>query len=899
MRGREGSFRSRSIIVLFLLVSLLTISASSQTASGPIIFTVAGGGLIGGVPATTTGIGSAAGIAADRNGNLYLADSANYVIRRVDPNGIMMTVAGNGRRAVPVDLTGSAIGNPSGVGDGGLAVNAEFSFPSDIAVDGSGNLFINDFGSLIRKIDINGIISSIAGTGISGFSGDGGPATSAQINAFGIAVDSVGNLYISDGGTRIRKVASNGTIITVAGTGVSGFTGDGGPATLAQIAASSIAVDGGGNIFMVAGTSVNICCSLVRKVNASGVISTVAGNGTLGFSGDGGPATSAQISALQIAADTVGNLLLVDGFFGTRVRKINTQGIITTVAGTGTAGFTGDRGPASAAQIDARAIATNGTGDFSITQTPEGTFIRRVSAAGIITTVAGNGTLGFNGDSKPALSAELDGPSGLATDTSGNLYIGDFNDYRIRKVDAAGVVTTIAGNGTIGLCTAACPGDGGPATSASMNSPYGIVLDSSGNLYFADAFNGRVRKVDVGGAIHTVAGGGTLGLGDGGPATSAQLSEPLAVALDANGNLYIGDVGDFRVRKVNTAGIINTVAGNGTSGFSGDGGAATSAQLSIPTGLAVDSTGNVYIGDGTRVRKIDSLGTISTFAGNGIPGFSGDGGPATSAELGAVDGLSLDKAGNLYISDGNNRIRKVDTQSVITTFAGSGILGFSGDGGFAAGAEFSRNGALTTDISGNIYVGDVFNYRVREITASAFSFAATAPSITISAPGGTASAGLAFTPAAHFNGTVNLVCSVVFTGPGAPNLPPTCSVTPNPVNLAAPSNSSATLTITTTAPQAALLIVKMTSKTLAELSASVFFGLVAIVVLPCRVRRYRIVFSLSLLTALVFSAIGCGGGNGTTPKQTTPGTTAGTYSVTVTAKSGAFSNSVVVPVTVQ
>jgi sugar lactone lactonase YvrE len=809
MRGTDDSFRSRSIIVLSLaLVLLVTIPASSQTTSGPIIFTVAGGGLIGGVPATTAGIGSAAGVAVDRNGNLYIADSANYVIRRVDPIGIMTTVAGNGRRALPVDLTGSAIGSPSGVGDGGLALNAEFSFPGDIAIDGSGNLFINDFGSLIRKVDINGIISSVAGTGISGFSGDGGPATSAQINAFGIAVDSVGNLYISDGGTRIRKVASNGTIITFAGTGVSGFTGDGGPATSAQIAASSIAVDGGGNIFMVAGTSVNICCSLVRKVNVSGVISTVAGTGTLGFSGDGGPATSAQISTLQITADSVGNLLLVDGFFGTRVRKINTQGIITTVAGTGTAGFTGDGGPANVAQIDARIIATNGTGDFSFTQTPEGTFIRRVSATGIITTVAGNGTLGFNGDSKPAISAELDGPSGLAADTSGNLYIGDFNDYRIRKVDAAGVVTTIAGNGTIGPCTTTCPGDGGQATSASMNSPYGIVLDSSGNLYFADAFNGRVRKVDIGGVIHTVAGGGTLGLGDGGPATSAQFSEPFAVALDASGNLYIGDFGDFRVRKVNTAGIINTVAGNGTAGFSGDGGAATSAQISILTGLAVDSAGNLYIGDGTRVRKVDSLGTISTFAGNGMPGFSGDGGPATSAELGAVDGLSFDKAGNLYISDGNNRIRKVDTRGVITTFAGSGTLGFSGDGGPAANAQFARNGALATDSSSNIYLGDVFNYRVREITASAFTFAATAPSITISVPGGTGSAGLAFTPAAHFSGTVNLTCSLVFTGPGAPNLPPICSVTPNPVNLAAPSNSSATLTITTTAPQAALLIVE-------------------------------------------------------------------------------------------
>jgi sugar lactone lactonase YvrE len=895
MWGSKGSLRSRSNIVLYLsLVLLLKMPASSQTASGPIIFTVAGGGLTAGIPATSTGIGSGDSLASDRTGNLYIADSANYVIHKVDPNGILTTVAGNGRSGLTIDLFGDGLGNPGKIGDGGPAINAEFSFPSNIAEDNNGNLYIDDFEALIRKVDASGVITTVAGTGVSGFSGDGGPATSAQINAFGIAVDGSGNLYISDGGSRIRKITIDGIINTVAGNGTLGFSGDDGPATSAQINAFGIAADSSGNIYITDASS------RIRKVNSSGVIATIAGNGMAGFSGDGGPATSAQINVFDsVAVDAAGNLFLPDGF--NRVRKVSASGVINTVAGNGTTGSTGDGGPATSAAVNARRVATDNFGNLFIADfNGAGSRVRKVNSAGIISTFAGNGTLGFGGDSKSAISEGLDGPSGLAVDSSGNLYIGDFNDYRIRKVDAAGVITTIAGNGTLGLCAATCPGDGGPATSASMNSPYGIVLDSSGNLYFADASNGRVRKVDIGGVIHTVAGGGTLGLGDGGPATSAQLSEPLAVVLDANGNLYIGDFRDFRVRKVNTAGIINTVAGNGTAGFNGDGGAATSAQLSMPTGLAVDTAGNLYIGDGSRVRKVDSLGTISTFAGNGIPGFSGDGGPATSAELGTVDGLSFDNAGNLYISDGNNRIRKVDTRGVITTFAGSGTLGFSGDGGPAANAQFARNGALVADSSGNVYVGDVFNYRVREITASAFTFAATSPSITISAPGGTGSVGLVLTPAAHFSGTVNLVCSVVFTGPGAPNLPPTCSVTPSPLNLAAPSNSSATLTIRTTAPQAALLIVKRHWRMLAELSASLLFGLVAIVAVPCRARRYCMVFSLSLLTAvLVSSTIGCGGGNGTTSKQTTPGTTAGMYSVTVAATSGGFSNSVVVPVTVQ
>ncbi|HEY1527898.1 MAG TPA: NHL repeat-containing protein [Candidatus Angelobacter sp.] len=891
MKLAKAWFRPRSIFVIFLSL-FLTVSASSQTSSGPVIFTVAGGGLTNGVPATSTGIGSAGGIAADRNGNFYIADDANYVIRKIDANGIMTIVAGNGTTGGMITPFGDVLGTPGGVGDGGPATRAEFFFPGEVAVDSIGNIFINDFGVIIRKVDTNGIITTIAGNGTQGFSGDGGPATSAQINASGMAVDGTGSLYITDGfgGTRVRKISSNGIITTVAGNGTLGFAGDGASAIAAEINARDVSADINGNFYIADGGT------RIRKVNTSGLITTVAGTGVSGFSGDGGPATGAQISADRIAVDAAGNFYIHGG---ARIRKVDTNGIISTVAGNGTVGFTGDGGPATNAQISGGIVAADALGNVYITQNLvfEGSRIRKVNIQGLITTVAGNATFGFNGDSKPAITAEIDAPSGVAVDGAGNLYIGDYDNYRIRKVDTAGGISTIAGNGTLGLC-GSC-GDGGPATGAQLNSPYGIVLDSSGNLYFADAFSGRVREVDTSGVIHTIAGGGNVGLGDGGPATSASLNEPLGIALDGTGNLYISDFGDFRIRKVNAAGIITTVAGNGTSGFSGDGGAATSAQLTSPTGLVTDSAGNVYLGDGSRVRKIDTSGIISTIAGNGIPGFTGDGGPAINAELGSVDGLALDKSGSLYINDGNNRIRKVDTHGIISTFAGTGNLNFSGDGGLATNAEFARPGALAIDKNDNVYVGDVFNYRVREIVVVVFTLAATS-SITIPSPGASGSTGLTFTPAAHFSGTVNLTCSVAFTGTGSPNLPPTCSVTPNPVNLAAPSNTSATLTITTTAPQTALVIVKANSKTLAGLSATLLLGLLGIVTIPCRYRRNGVGFSLSLLTAvLVFSAIGCGGGNGTTPKQTTPGTTSGTYNVTVTAKSGAFSNSVVVPVTVQ
>ena len=298
-------------------------------------------------------------------------------------------------------------------------------------------------------------------------------------------------------------------------------------------------------------------------------------------------------------------------------------------------------------------------------------------------------------------------PAGVAIDRRGDLYIADTDNSIIRRVDASGVITTVAGTGVEGF-----GGDGGAATSAQLDFPFGVAADGLGNLYIADTFNNRVRRVDANGLITTVAGGGapcpSCGVqgfsGDGGAATSAQLDTPIGVAVDGLGNLYIADQNNLRVRRVDTNGIITTMAGsgptgNGNGGFSGDGGPATSARLNVPDGIAVDGQGNLYIADtrNHRIRRVDTNGLITTVAGDGSSGFTGDGGPALGAGLGGPQGVAVDGPGNLYITDGGVRIRRVDVGGVITTVAGIGTLGFSGDGGAATSAQLGGASGVAVD----------------------------------------------------------------------------------------------------------------------------------------------------------------------------------------------------------
>jgi len=338
--------------------------------------------------------------------------------------------------------------------------------------------------------------------------------------------------------------------------------------------------------------------------------------------------------------------------------------------------------------------------------------IGQPSSAQIITTFAGSSSSGYSGDGGAATAAQLSQPNSLAVDTLGNVYIADAANGRVRKVNSAGIITTIAGNGTY-----AYSGDGGAATNAEFMDPASIALDKMGKLYIADVVGNRIRIVDPLGNISTFAGNGVAGYsGDGGQATAASLNGPWFVRPDNMGNVYFSDALNQRVRKINAAGVITTIAGNGTEGYLGDGSAATTAELADPTGIVLDGVGNIYIGDNNnfRIRKISPTGIITTIAGSGVSGYSGDGGPATLAKLGYVGGLAFDNAGNLYVAAGN-RIRKINTLGIITTVVGTGSVGYSGDNGLATAAELNGPTDVLIDSLGTMFIADYFNSKIRKV----------------------------------------------------------------------------------------------------------------------------------------------------------------------------------------
>jgi uncharacterized protein (TIGR03437 family) len=668
--------------------------------------------------AASTSIGQPNRVMVDGSGNVYFS-SLNCVFK-MDGSGNLTLYAGNSR--------------PGFSGDGGRATQAQLNEPQGMALDKAGNLYIADSkNNRVRVVSASGIINTFAGTGQISRGGpntfnDGGLATNALLHLpAGVAVDSSGNVYIADSGDNlIRKVDIYGIITSIAGDSYGSYLGDAGLALTAELhSPEDVAVDASGNVYIA--DSAN---ALIREITAStGIINFIAGSVTttagaitgtpnIGYSGDGAAANLAGlVEPFALALDSSGDVFFAENG-DSRIRKIDSKGNMSTIAGNGTAGFSGDGSAGANAEINfPTGVAVDSSGNVYIADSVNRR-IRKLASGGTIATVAGNGNYSYSGDSGQATSAQLNTPQAVAVDSSGNLYIADTVNNVVRKVTAAGVISTIAGNGTAGS-----GGDGGAATSAQLHSPQGIAVDASGGIYISDTQNARVRKISNG-TINTVAGSGTAGYGgDGGAATSAQLNTPAGLAVDGAGNLYIADFSNNRVRKVTfPGGTITTLAGNGLAGYTGDGGAASNAQLTTPVGVATDSSGNVYIADtgNNAVRVVNSGGIVSTVAGNGLAGYSGDLGPAVSATVGNPTGVAVDASGSLYISDGSVRIRKVYSSGFINTIAGDGARGYSGDGGVAPFASMNGPAGIALASNGNLYIADSGNSAVRELILGGF-----------------------------------------------------------------------------------------------------------------------------------------------------------------------------------
>jgi uncharacterized repeat protein (TIGR02543 family) len=596
-----------------------------------------------------------AGLAMDRAGNIYIADSGKSVVRRIAPDGVITTVAGTGRAA--------------NSGDGGLATEATLNSPSAIAFDNSGNLLIADtWNQTVRMVSPDGIITRVAGTGEEGYKGNDGPALDALLdNPSGLAVDAAGNIYIADTGNGwIRVVSPDGTISRLAGADTYSTTrmfGQQDPTMAINATLMSpicLTFDAVGNLFFV-----EYGAPRVRRISPAGKISSYAGTGTAGASGDAGLARFANLNVIGIAIDVNSNLLIADGV-SNRVRIVTAaDGIIDTIAGNRLASY------------NPRGIAQKG--DEVYFSNTASNRIRKVNVrTGEVAAVAGAGTASFSGDDGLAVYATFNAPRGLAFEKAGNLYVADSGNHRVRRIGTDGYIKTVAGDGSAET-------DGtGAATAASLHEPVGVAVDDSGNLYISERLGHVIRKVGTDGFISTVAGTGAAGAPSSasGVATSQKLNQPQGILWTSNG-LLIADSGNNLIRRLFADGNIATIAGTRTALYTGDGGPAISATLHTPTAVATDSGGNVYVADSGNhvVRRIGTDGVIDTVAGDGTARYNGDGSPATAYSLNAPGAITGGSSCTLHIGDtSNKRIRELQAAIDYTISSSPSGLTVSFDG---------------------------------------------------------------------------------------------------------------------------------------------------------------------------------------------------------------------------
>ncbi|MDB6169064.1 MAG: repeat containing protein, partial [Verrucomicrobia bacterium] len=601
-----------------------------RITSGGLVTPVAG---LAGFAGSTDGVGSLARfntpgrVAVDAVGTLYVADYLNNTIRKITSDGAVTTLAGS------AGLSGFANGTGSG---------ARFNRPFGIAVDNSGSVYVSDTGNhTIRMITSSGVVTTVAGNGAAGSSNGTGTAASFS-SPTALAVDSGGNIYVADGSNYLlRKIASGGVVTTLAGSpGISGSVdGTGSAARFSGL--NGVGVDGAGNVFVSDGNT-------IRKITSAGVVTTFAGVAdAVGASVDGTGSAARFALPYGLSLDAAGNIYVAERFAHT-IRKVTSGGVVTTFAG-----VAGGKGSADGVGSVARFSGPDGivsTNAGIFVADPGNHSIRKITAGGIVTTFVGSATFGYADGT--GNTAQFMGPTGIAADNGGNLYVAD--NGAVRKVTPGGVVTTLAGVG--GLFGSV----DGTGTAARFNGTYGIAVDTAGNVYVSD---NTIRKITSAGVVTTLAGGMSAGFADG-TGTSAKFYAPRGLAVDNGGNIYVADSNNHAIRKVTSAGVVTTIAGSfdGTPGSTD--GTGNAARFNRPYGITVDVSGNIFVAEleNHTIRKISNTGVVTTIGG--IPNVIGSAdGTGSDARFAQPAALTVDAAGALYVADLSNHIVRIGTYS--------------------------------------------------------------------------------------------------------------------------------------------------------------------------------------------------------------------------------------------